>query len=53
MGWIISIAIAGYILYSFFSSKEKMKQQVDNQGGMKEKYSIFWQKVYLLKTKKL
>jgi hypothetical protein len=40
MIWIILIAIIGYLLYSFISSKEKIKQQVDAQGGMKEKYFV-------------
>ena len=40
MFWIILIVIIGYLIYSLFSSKEKIKQQVDAQGGMEEKYSI-------------
>jgi len=40
MIWIILLIVLGIILYSFFSTREKMNQQVVNRGGMEEKYSI-------------
>lgn len=39
--WItVIIAIIGYILYSFFSSREKMLDDVRVAGGLQEKYKI-------------
>lgn len=39
--WIlIIIAIIGYILYRFFSDREKMLNNVQEKGGLQEKYKV-------------
>lgn len=41
MTWLLIIAIFGVIIYFFLKDRDKMlENQVDNFGGMKEKYSL-------------
>lgn len=40
MIWVVIIIIICFILFKFFTAREKMMKGVDQQGGMEEKYSI-------------
>ena len=41
MAWIIILAIIGIVLFYFFRDRDKMlESKVDNQGGMRRKYSL-------------
>lgn len=40
MWWLIVAGIVGYIVFRFFSDREKMIKNIDNEGGMSDKYAI-------------
>jgi hypothetical protein len=40
MWWLIVAVIVGYIVFRFFSDREKMIKKIDNEGGMSQKYAI-------------